>query len=619
MRRRVSALCLLLVLFAGGNPASAAEPKPSTSAKAKRSPAQASPAPPKTTTPAPPPSSQGPVERWRDAVSYGGGLFFFQHLWLPGSLVIGLVLAIRNRGRGFKLFLQNLFTPVVAAFVVGTSYILAGWPESALGMAAFQVVLTFIGYQALRGWYRAPAATMHGSATWGTLHDLRKRGRIQKRGFVLADSWGFALGRVQAKRREDPRLRYMGHVLTCAPTGAGKGVGAVIPTLLEYPGSVFVLDVKGENYAVTAKARASLGQRVVLLDPFGVTGVPSNAINWLDGLDLAKPDTVSASAALSDLLVVADGTHDSYWDDAARDLLRGLILYAVRPDAPQETRNIGEVRRMLVSGEDELHAVLAGMLATQSPGDVVARAAHTFLAKADKEASGVLSSAARHTAFLDDPRVVECVSRSDFRWSDLKTSALAAYLVIPPDKISAYARLLRGCVGTALAAMTATPQPPKFRVAFILDEFAALGRMQIVEDAIALLRGYGVALWLFVQDLSQLRKVYPKADSLLANTAKQFWCTADLETAKYVSGMLGQTTVTFQSQSQGTDHMGKRSQSTSTQYTGRPLLTPDEVMRLGALPLVLISGEPPYLAGLPNYLRDPEYAGKASPNPYHAS
>jgi type IV secretion system protein VirD4 len=95
-----------------------------------------------------------------------------------------------------------------------------------------------------------------------------------------------------ALRRADSRFWQDGHILTCAPTGAGKGIGAVIPNLLTYPGSAFVLDLKGENFAVTARARRAMGQSVFLIDPFGITGTAGQAMNWLGSLDPDDPDVV---------------------------------------------------------------------------------------------------------------------------------------------------------------------------------------------------------------------------------------------------------------------------------------------------------------------------------------
>ena len=168
-------------------------------------------------------------------------------------------------------------------------------------------------------------------------------------------------------------------------------------------------------------------------------------------------------------------------------------------------------------------------------------------------------------------------------------------------------------VGLSLAAVTNDTQKPEYTVAFFLDEFGQLGRMAAIEDAISLVRGYGVAFWLFAQDLSQLKGVYPKWQTFLANTAKQFFGTADLDTARYISNALGNYTATYHTTSQGVQHS-----NTSEHRHSKALLTPDEVMRLGShRPIVLIGGERPYLLNRLNYLRDKTYQGIAEENPFH--
>ncbi|MBC6942057.1 MAG: hypothetical protein DWB45_04960 [Xanthomonadales bacterium] len=451
---------------------------------------------------------------------------------------------------------------------------------------------------------------------------------------VSADSYGFALGRFPgAPDNLDPRLRYMGHVLTCAPTGSGKGIGAVIPTLLEYPGSVLCLDIKGENYAVTARARRALGQSVYLVDPFGVTGGQASAFNPLDVLDLANPDVVGQASTLVEMLVVTGANQDdnsAHFNDSAKDLIKGLIVYAKSLPDPA-SRSLGEVRRLITlplavpanSGRESLADHLANMSASDALAfGIPARAANAFMSKDAKEASGVLSTAQRHTAFLDDPRIVTALSRSDFSFADLKRRPMTVYVVMPPDRLAAQTRFMRALVGAALSAITATSDTPQFNTLFLLDEFAQLGRLQAIEDAISLVRGYGARFWLFVQDLSQLKGVYPKWQTFLANSAKQFYGTADFETAKYVSDMLGQTTIEFRTagDSSSTSLQGGGSSGTSTnqQLAARSLLTTDEVMRQGPTrPIVLIQGERPYSLDRLNYLNDPEYAGAADSNPFH--
>ncbi|MBG6346227.1 type IV secretory system conjugative DNA transfer family protein [Pseudomonas aeruginosa] len=463
-----------------------------------------------------------------------------------------------------------------------------------------------------RFWPTAAAqVATHGSARWAELADLVRFKRLDQ-------PRDFALGRAQFNTNgADSRFRYMGHVMTCAPTGSGKGIGAVIPNLLEYPGSALVLDIKGENYAVTGKAREAMGHKVYVLDPFGVTD-RADAFNWLTMLDVNSPDVVAQASGLADMLVVSEKAGD-HWDETAKELLRGLLVHVA--SLPADRAHMGELRRLITGPADELDALLVDMAASDVGYGVVARAANAFLAKADKERSGVLSSVIRHTAFLDDPRVAASLRRSSFDLARLKAERMTIFVVIPPARLAANTRYMRGFIGLAFEALTRTADKPADRVAFFLDEFAQLGYMKPIEDAVGLLRGYGVAFWFFLQDLSQLKAVYPKWQTFLANSAQQYFGTNDFDTAKYISDMLGQSTIQYSTEGhsrQDAKPLGGSSTSDSQHYHGRSLLTPDEVIRLGPLqPLVFVPGEPPYKLRRLDYLSDPAYSAKAQPNPYH--
>ena len=176
----------------------------------------------------------------------------------------------------------------------------------------------------------------------------------------------------------DGRFRQDGHILTCAPTGAGKGIGAVIPNLLDYPGSAFVLDIKGETYAVTARARRAAGQDVFLIDPFGITGAASHGMNWLDVLQPEDPDVVALAGAMAEMLVVSGNEQDPHWTETARELLRGLLIYVA--GEPSERRSMSALRAMVTASEDGWAEVLADMLADPLRGHrIVARTASAFL------------------------------------------------------------------------------------------------------------------------------------------------------------------------------------------------------------------------------------------------
>lgn len=482
-------------------------------------------------------------------------------------------------------------------------------------------LIASIGDRIYETYFKTVYYDTHGSASWATYDYARKQNRVLKKGWVLHD-FGFALGRIKPKARGmDTRLRYMGHILTCAPTGAGKGIGAVIPNLLEYPGSAVVLDIKGENYAVTHHYRKNiLGHNICRIDPFGLTGEPSHRFNWLDCLDHDHPTVISQAAALADLLVVHEAGGSPHWNEAAQDLIKGLLVYVATLE--EDKRHVGTLRDLLTSEEEAFNQTLKAMSESKQGFGLIAKTAHMYLAKVDKERSGVRSAAIRHTAFLDDPQIIQTLCASDFSLHDLKRKPMTLYVIMPPAKLSAYKRFMRCFVGLSLAAVTDVTEKPPYKVVFFLDEFAQLGHMQAIEDAISLVRGYHVAFWIFVQDLSQLKGVYPKWQTFLANSAKQFFGTADFDTANYLSKALGNKTISY-----GTRGMQRKNilfqpnpdtLSENQHLTHRPLLTPDEVMRLGThQPIILIAGEKPYMLERLNYLNDKSYEGKALPNPMH--
>ncbi|EHK2967903.1 type IV secretory system conjugative DNA transfer family protein [Salmonella enterica] len=476
----------------------------------------------------------------------------------------------------------------------------------------------------------AAAGGLHGSAHWTTTEQAVQLGRYQPAGHVLADSHGFALGRPldpdnKAMRGRDARFRYMGHVLTIAPNGSGKGIGAVIPTLLDYPGSTVVLDVKGENYAATARfRREQLGHAVYLVDPFGVTGQPSHRFNWLDRLDPDSPAVVEEAGALADLMIVPEGhasDASAHFNETAKIFLRGLLVHVATLEP--ERRNMGEVRRLLTLGDGETKELLEDMMVNKRGFDLPPRAARAFLNTPDKERGGLRSTLNRHLAFLDDPRLLASLSSTDFLLDDLKRRPMTVYLVMPPHSLHAYRGYVRGFFGQALMSILATglQKSGDLRVLFLLDEFAQLGHMNIVAEKLSVIRGYGAAMWFIMQNLGQLKETYPRWQDFFANcNAKQWFGTSDVDTAEYISKSLGKLTVEYQTansssgSSIGTGVSSNSGAGSSQQFTGRDLMTADEIMRLPTdVAIVQVQGEAPHRLRRLNYLTDPEYAGLFDP------
>lgn len=560
---------------------------------------------------------------------------------MPSALnfwwVLGLIMAVisvwHNRRKEWRLIIVQAvawaIAPVAAEMPVYAVYLVTGipgWVGLLMWLVLFGVIfrgLHLFGF-GVTGFGAGRRAT-HGSARWSTVADMLQAGRLALLGQQAKGSAAFALGRVlNAPKDHDNRLRYTGHLITCAPNRSGKGIGAVIPTLLEYPGSVIVLDVKGENYAVTARRRREMGHEVYLVDPFGV--IPKTRdnrpryVNWLDELDVKSDDVVSEAQKLADTLIMTDNEQNAFFTESAKDLLRGMLIYVASYD-DETKRNMAEVRRIITGSSEELDSVLRAMAASSIGHDVPKRSANSFLGMDQKVKSNVLSDLRRQTSWLDDPRMITAVSRNDFSFSDLKRKPMSIYVVIPANKLEGSIRYIRAMYTLALSALTRTLKgKPEHDVLFLFDEFAQLGRMEAVENAVSLVRGYGISFWFIIQDVSQLKSVYTKWQTFFANSAKQFFTTSDFETAKYISDTLGQHTIAYTTtnssqSSQDGSWKGSSSDGVSEQVMSRALLTPDEVMNLPNKAIVIINGERPHILDRINYLADKEYRGQFDPNP----
>jgi type IV secretion system protein VirD4 len=439
----------------------------------------------------------------------------------------------------------------------------------------------------------------HGSARFATDKEIAA---------LTSSGSGLLIGR---DTKSGKPLRYDGpaHLLTMAPTRTGKGVGTIIPNLLTADRSVICVDPKGENARITGRARQKFGP-VHVLDPFGVTGRPSATFNPLAMLDPLSLDVAEDASTLADALVFDEPgmAGEAHWNEEAKALIAGLLLKIVAAE-PLRRRHLATLRDYLTLAPEHFAALLKRMQESDAARGLVARAANRHLGKSDREAAGVLSAAQRHTHFLDSPRMTAVLSRSDFRFADLKRSNVTVFLVLPPDRLSTYSRWLRLLVSQSLLEMARDRTKPTTPVLYLLDEFASLGHLAPVERAMGLMAGYGVQLWPILQDIHQLRATYGhRAGTFLSNAGVlQVFGVNDHDSARLISDLLGQETVVFQTMARALDS-DKTGISYSQQHTGRPLLTPDEVRNLPAHgQLLFLAGQRPIFAEKLAYFTDPEF------------
>jgi type IV secretion system protein VirD4 len=401
-----------------------------------------------------------------------------------------------------------------------------------------------------------------------------------------------------------------------------KGVGLVVPTLLTWPGSAIVHDIKGENWTLTAGWRARFG-RVLLFDP---TNADSAAYNPL--LEVRRGEwEVRDAQNIADVLVDPEGALErrNHWEKTSHSLLVGAILHVLYAE---RDKTLAGVANFLSDPKRPIEPTLRAMMTTPHLGKkgvhpVVASAARELLNKSDNERSGVLSTAMSFLGLYRDPVVAGVTRQCDWRIRDLveDTHPATLYLVVPPSDISRTKPLVRLILNQIGRRLTEDLEAKNrhHRLLLMLDEFPALGRLDFFESALAFMAGYGLKSFLIAQSLNQIEKAYGQNNSILDNChVRVSFATNDERTAKRVSDALGTATELRAMK----NYAGHRLSPwlghlmLSRQETARPLLTAGEVMQLPPDDeLVLVSACHPIRAKKARYYENRELKARILPPP----
>jgi type IV secretion system protein VirD4 len=428
-------------------------------------------------------------------------------------------------------------------------------------------------------------------------------------------------------------------VLAFAPSRSGKGVGLVLPTLLSWPASCIVNDVKGENWALTAGwRRQELGSVCLKFDPTAPVG---SAARYNPLLEVRPwPLDVRDAQLVADMLIDPDGQGSrDHWDLTAHDLLVGVILHVLYAE---RDKTLHGCLRLLADPSRAIETTLSAMLTAVHDPDgalgwtdgagqptrthpAVAGSARTLLNKSDNERSSVVSSAVKFLNLYRDPVVVRNTETSDFAVRDLMHagSPVSLYLTVPPADIHRTRPLLRLLLHQIVSRLTEAMDFAdgravagyRHRLLLMLDEFPTLGRMDVLQTALAYLPGYGITAYLIVQDLTQLAHAYGRYDSIVSNChVRVAYAANKVETARLISDMAGTMTVHKETRT----YTGNRLNPVlmhvmaSEQETSRPLLTPDEVMRLPEdAALIFVAGQPAIYGRKIRYYVDPVFSARA--------
>ncbi|MGE0315888.1 MAG: type IV secretory system conjugative DNA transfer family protein [Lautropia sp.] len=454
--------------------------------------------------------------------------------------------------------------------------------------------------------------SLHGDARFARADEVRKRG-------LMTDKPGIVVGRMNGRYLIFPGQQF---VLMAAPTRSGKGVGVVIPNLLNWPESVVVTDIKGENFAITSGFRKAHGQEVYLFAPFAEDG-RTHRWNPFDMVSRDPAKTAGELLAIAQALYPTGGpdTKSSFWNEQAQNVFLGLSLYLM--ETPGRACNFGELYAEGSGRGQPVRAHLTGILEAQAVAGALSATCQESLSRVISMSNDTLASV---MATFNGPLLIyanafvaAATSGSDFSLSDVRRRCMSIYLVIPPSRL-ADAAVLLNLFYSQLVTLNTHELPSadstlRYQCLLLMDEFTAMGRLPILAKAVGYIAGYNLRLLPVIQSIAQLRSVYGDQDArtFVTNHALQIvFAPRELSDAKEYSEMLGDTTETRESTSRSRSFGGPlmgghrgNTESVNRSEQRRALLLPQELRELDPeKQIIFLEGTRPILCEKIRYYED---------------
>ncbi len=461
---------------------------------------------------------------------------------------------------------------------------------------------------------------LHGQARFARRYEVARAGLLGNAGIVLGELGSRYL-----------MLPGQQGVILAAPPRAGKGAGIVIPNALNWPDSLVCTDIKHENWKISAGYRSSCGQECHLFDPLSEEGRTSRW-NPLTYVSSHAERRVNDLQRIADMLYPETPGTDPFWIASARSLFVGVALYLF--ETPSLPRTIGEILRQgMASGEEGFGAhwkrLVEGRASGRNPlSSACVRALYDVIDLAPVTASSIRKTFTSRLDLWLNPILDAATSGDDFDLRELRKKPMSIYVGVNPDDLHRLRPVLslffQQTIGLQTRELPEHNPHLNRQVLLLLDEFAALGRIPIIAEAVSYLPGYNVRTVLVIQSPSQLREVYgPNAAETITKSlaARIVFQPRDMVDAKEISEELGFTTVKGHSQSRprrfALSNNRSSSHGTVTESDQRrALMLPQEVQSLGTdQAIIFYESTRPIRCRKIRYFRDRYFRDRLLPPP----
>lgn len=521
---------------------------------------------------------------------------------------VGILLAAANMVAGIALFASYRQNPTRATFWT----IEQAWMQApdehtrrrVMGSIAFASFVVLGAPFALAMAYRKGGSNLHGKARFASSRDVKAEGLYAPKGIILGVHEGAFL-----------RLPGYEFTLLAAATRTGKGVGFVIPNLLTFPESAVVLDIKGENYALTSAFRKKhLQSEVFYFNPFSEKTHRWNPLSYVS----ADPNfRVNDLLALA-VLLYPDNEKDPFWPSSARNLFVGLGLVVL--ESPHLPKTFGEILRQASGKRRDLSEYIKAIIAHHDTAgipltSICVDALNRFLNNSETVLKGILATFVAPLTPWSNPVVDKATSADDFDLRAVRRKRITVYLHIPASEVMQASFIVNlffsQLINENVKELPEQNAELKYQCLLVLDEFTAMGKVNIIAKGVGFMAGYNMRLAIIIQDRSQLEATYGKDDAhnIISNMgAVVYFTPSTVKESEEYSKMIGNQTVTSTSEQRsnvGAMNVGRYGVSETESYQNRPLMLPQELREMSKdKQLVIRSGIPVVMADKIKYFND---------------